>query len=307
MSLRKRLAVSAFLVLGGGLGVWFWQSNTGLIPPSSEKPSAGTSTDVPDRGRSVSAAGPEGAQGNRTEARSPVVSPAAPQEPVPEWLSGATLLSGGLSAAEVAVARSYVGPLMESAAAELDALKVDSESGEDLAEQARIIRDLELWRAVDLSLRRGSFRVAKSVPADLQAPSGVQLQLLPTWKDEKSVSLVFAFKRSEEPGLFDANSYEAQMVALQPTLLRTPQAQTRALQAPAHRIRLAGTSGSDAPRLSAPHHRGRRVASDEGGSLVSGVRLTFPRFGGQIPRGDNASRTNPSPRRPAKSHDLPAT
>ncbi len=213
MSLRKRLAVSAFLVLGGGLGVWFWQSNTGLIPPSSEKPSAGTSTDVPDRGRSVSAAGPEGAQGNRTEARSPVVSPAAPQEPVPEWLSGATLLSGGLSAAEVAVARSYVGPLMESAAAELDALKVDSESGEDLAEQARIIRDLELWRAVDLSLRRGSFRVAKSVPADLQAPSGVQLQLLPTWKDEKSVSLVFAFKRSEESGLFDANSYEAQMEA----------------------------------------------------------------------------------------------
>jgi len=141
------------------------------------------------------------------------VSPSAPQEPVPEWLSGATLLSGGLSASEVAVAHSYVGPLMDSAAAKLNALKVDSESSEDLAEQARIIRDLELWRAVDHSLLRGNFRVAKSVPADLQAPSGVQLQLLPTWKDEKSVSLVFAFKRSEEPGLFDANSYEAQMEA----------------------------------------------------------------------------------------------
>ena len=212
MSSRHRRNAVAMVLLGVGFGVWFWQSNAGPAPSPGDS-IGGSSEDATGGEQPAPAAGSVEHHERRVNAGGNDGSPTNPQDSVPEWLSGATLLPGGLSAAEVEVALGYVGALMDSAASELEKFDVDPESGEDLAEQARMVREIELWRAVDRSLRRGDFRVASSVPGDLRAPSGVQMQLFPTWKDGESVTLIFEFEISEEPGLFDANSYEAQMKA----------------------------------------------------------------------------------------------
>jgi len=131
--------------------------------------------------------------------------------PITAWVAGFEQVEGELSASEVAVVQSYLTPLLDGAARELDELVVDPLDPEYLAAAAKAVRRIELWKATERALRAGDYVISANQPGSWSNPPGVILQPFPTWKDGKSVTLLFELKLDQVPGLRDARQYEKDM------------------------------------------------------------------------------------------------
>lgn len=133
--------------------------------------------------------------------------PAAPGPALPAWLGEVEVLTGHLSPSELATALSYVGPLIEHAANEVQQGKFDGHSAEDLAAESAALQRLELWRTVEKKLMQGDYFVMTGAPQQVRPPKGKRFEALPSWKDGRAVTLGFVFERETTPNLFDAALY----------------------------------------------------------------------------------------------------